>query len=234
MTKPSLHHLQYRVVLQSIYNEKKTSTAHSEVLLTQVGSANNAFYVSVKYYLCLRHRSSLTQLPKNNTLTDLRRMFSTDFFVVWPQKDDDWEPEHSAHAHTPFVLDTPGQFCCCTCQPQKFTLFESWAFKLCSSWLVEDGKGEGHRVLLWVVRDTLAQFGLNLKLTKKSWWHVKYVKSTRAQLWMCLLTVFSLQMEDDVEVELELEKQVKLSSFDFFLHICNFWICQETNTNPCK
>ena len=125
MTKPSLHHLQYRVVLQSIYNEKKTSTAHSEVLLTQVGSANNAFYVSVKYYLCLRHRSSLTQLPKNNTLTDLRRMFSTDFFVVWPQKDDDWEPEHSAHAHTPFVLDTPGQFCCCTCQPQKFTLFES-------------------------------------------------------------------------------------------------------------
>ena len=76
--------------------------------------------------------------------------------------------------------------------------------------MVEDGKGEGHRVLLWVVRDTLAQFGLNLKLTKKSWWHVKYVKSTRAQLWMCLLTVFSLQMEDDVEVELELEKQVKL------------------------
>ena len=106
MTKPSLHHLQYRVVLQSIYNEKKTSTAHSEVLLTQVGSANNAFYVSVKYYLCLRHRSSLTQLPKNNTLTDLRRMFPLISLLFGPKRTMTGSPS-ILHMHTHPLFWTP-------------------------------------------------------------------------------------------------------------------------------
>ena len=64
------------------------------------------------------------------------------------------------------------------------------------------------------MRDTLTQFGLNLKLTK-SWWHAKYVKSTYAHIQTVVFTASFPQMEDDVEVELELEKQVKLMKDEY-------------------
>ena len=67
---------------------------------------------------------------------------------------------------------------------------------------------------LWVVRDTwLTQFGLNLKLTKKT--GGTPCNTCKKHLSSSLGSVWSLfpQMEDDVEVELELEKQVDIPLF---------------------